>query len=76
MMGAGWFMGWGDWLWMGVWILALVAMVWLLVRRPDAASPGDEPLEILRRRFARGELSQTDYEQAKRVLDLDKESRP
>jgi putative membrane protein len=74
-MDPGWVMGWGGWLWMGIWIVALLAMVWLITRRPDARPIDEEPLEILRRRFARGELSETDFEQAKRVLELEKEPR-
>lgn len=75
-MGPGWTMTWGGWLWMGVWIIALVVMIWLITRSSGSPRRGDEPLEILRARFARGEISQTEYEQAMRVLQFDKESRP
>ena len=68
-------MAWGGWLWMGIWIVALVVMIWLITRSSDSPGRGEEPLEILRASFARGEINETEYEQARRVLELDKESR-
>ncbi len=75
-MGPGWSMTADAWLWMVVWIAALVAMIWLITRGSDGARSYEEPLEILRTRYARGEITQAEYEQAKRVLELDKEPRP
>ncbi len=75
-MGPGWAMTADAWIWMAVWIAALLVMIWLLVRGSDASVRPEEPLQILRRRLARGEISQAEYEHAKRVLELDKESRP
>ena len=71
---------WGDmtlgaWLWMGVWVVALLVMVWLLVRGTERAPRTDEPDAILRARFARGELTDVEYEQARRVLRSEKETR-
>ena len=64
-------MVWGTdasaWIWMFVWIFALVAMVWLIVRT-DHRPPADDPEAILRARFARGEISAEDFERAKLVL--------
>jgi putative membrane protein len=47
----------------------VVASIWLIGRgqklnsnRQNETSPGDEPLEILRRRYARGEISRAEYE--------------
>jgi putative membrane protein len=67
-------MNFGGWVWMGIWIFALVVMVWLITRSPDARRGTQEPLEILRTRFARGEISQAEYEQARRVLEPDRSS--
>ncbi|OGO56949.1 MAG: hypothetical protein A2Z32_01070 [Chloroflexi bacterium RBG_16_69_14] len=64
----GWTMGLEGWLWMGVWVLALVAMVWLLVREPRR-SGRDEALDTLRSRLARGEISRDEFEAARRLLD-------
>ncbi len=74
-MGPGWDMNFGGWVWMGVWILALLVMVWFIARSPDSHPATQQPLEILRTRFARGEISQAEFEQARRVLDPDKEPR-
>ncbi len=69
--------GWGDitlgaWLWMGIWILALLAMVWLLVRNTDTRR-ADDAERILRARFARGEITQAEFEQARRLLASEKQ---
>ena len=64
-------MAWGmdttTWIWMFTWILALVAMVWLIVRA-DRRAPADDPETILKARFARGELSAEEFERARLVL--------
>jgi putative membrane protein len=65
----------GGWAWMGIWIFALLVMVWFITRSPDSHRGTQDPLEILRTRFARGEISQAEFEQARRVLDPDKEPR-
>jgi uncharacterized membrane protein len=75
-MGPGWEMTLGGFVWMAVWIVALVVMVWFITRSPDTdRSAATEPGEILRARFARGEINQAEYEQACRVLDTEKEQR-
>lgn len=75
-MGPGWEMNLGGFVWMGVWIFALLVMVWFIARSPDSnRSAATEPRDILRTRFARGEINQTEYEQACRVLDPEKEPR-
>jgi uncharacterized membrane protein len=75
-MGPGWEMNLGGFVWMGVWIFALVVMVWFITRSPDTdRSATTEPRDILRTRFARGEINQAEYEQACRVLDPEKEPR-
>ncbi|MGZ8563347.1 MAG: SHOCT domain-containing protein [Candidatus Limnocylindria bacterium] len=55
------------WIWMFVWIFALVAMVWLIVRT-DHRAPADDPEAILRARFARGEINAEEFERATLVL--------
>jgi uncharacterized membrane protein len=74
-MGPGWEMNLGSWAWMGIWIFALIVMVWFITRSPDSHKATQEPLAILRTRFARGEINQAEYEQARRVLDPEKETR-
>ncbi len=75
MMGPGWEMNLGGWAWMGIWIFALIVMVWFITRSSDAHGTTPQPLEILRTRFARGEINQAEYEQARRVLEPEKEPR-
>ena len=62
-------MYWGadGWIWMAVWIAALLVMVWLVVRNPGRPAETDA-MEILRARFARGEISKEEFEQARTVL--------
>ena len=78
-------MGWwnwadGGWLGMGVgmllWLIVIVAVVWLMVRllvRSERA-PGEPPTarqtpeEILRERFARGEVNAEEYRQRSELL--------
>lgn len=76
MTGAGWAMGLGGWLWMllalAVGIAIIVAFAWLVT----AALPGrqrsatEDALQILKARFARGEMSEAEYEQARRPLGI------
>ena len=71
MTGAGWAMGLGGWLWMllalAVGIAIVVAFVWLVT----AALPGrqrstsEEAVQVLKARFARGEISEHSVEQPK-----------
>jgi putative membrane protein len=62
-------MYWGvdGWIWMIVWIAGLLGMVWLIVRNPSRPSEADA-MEILRARFARGEVTRDEFEQAREVL--------
>jgi Predicted membrane protein (DUF2078). len=62
---------WG-WIWVLVWIAALLFMVWLIVRSPSEHSTAEDAMAILRARFARGEISQAEFEQAKGALLSDK----
>jgi len=67
-MMAGWGMTLGGWVWIGIWIVALLVMVLLIVGGSRDRSPREDALEILRARFARGEISREEYEQARDVL--------
>jgi uncharacterized membrane protein len=61
-------MGVEAWLWMGVWVLALVVTVWLLVREPRR-NGRDDALDTLRSRLARGEIDRDEFEAARRLLE-------
>ena len=72
-MMVGWDMTLAGWVWMLVWVAALLLMVWLVVRRPDERASTEVPLTILRTRFARGEISQEEFERARDVLLADRQ---
>jgi putative membrane protein len=71
-------MGWGGWfygpLMMVVFFALLVGAVLLIVRllgansRDDGTGPGDRALQILRERFAKGEITREEFEDARKVL--------
>jgi putative membrane protein len=61
---------WG-WIWMLIWIAALLFMVWLIVRAPAERPTSEDAMAILRARFARGEISQEEFERAERALFSD-----
>lgn len=65
-------MGPVGWTWMLIWIAALLVMVWLIVRRPDDRLPLEDAMAILRARFARGEISEAEFERARDVLFADR----
>lgn len=75
-----WGDGWGwwmvvGWLWMiGFWALIIWAVVTLSRRggeppRPPEPTGGPSAIEILRRRYATGELSDEEFERRLRVLE-------
>jgi len=72
MVGLEWGMGLGGWLWMILGVVLLVAIVWVLVAAiPNRDRPAtDDAAQILKSRFARGEISQEEYEQARRLLGI------
>jgi putative membrane protein len=68
MWSMGGFMGLG---WIVI-LIAIVAVVWLLMRGPLAGSAQTErrtALDILNERYARGEIGREEFEQKKRDLE-------
>lgn len=75
MMGYGWGMGLGGWIFMGLfWVLVIGLIVWAIVSllpsaRATGRHPGQEgPQEILDRRFAMGEIDAEQYRRAREEL--------
>jgi putative membrane protein len=66
-------MGAWGWVWMLIWIAALLFMVWLIVRSPADRPAAEDALAILRSRFARGEISQDEFERARDALLTDQQ---
>jgi putative membrane protein len=57
---------------MVLFLVVIVAVAWAVIRlaAPSQAPRTDASLETLRERFARGEVSQSEFEEAKRILGL------
>lgn len=76
MMGYGVAGGAAGWIWMLAGLLVMVGFVVLIVWAVGNASRGSTnkdperptPLDILRERHARGEITQQEFEQAKKTL--------
>jgi putative membrane protein len=81
MMGYGWADG-GGWLWMLGGLLLVIGIIvlvaWVVTRGPDARETPRQgpssatPNEILRERFARGDITEQEFEQAKKALGPDR----
>jgi putative membrane protein len=72
-----WGWGWGIWFWMlgglALTVGLVVLIVWAVLsvsRRADddGRRPQQTALDILRERYARGEISAEEFEEAKRIL--------
>lgn len=76
MMGWGYGMGWFGTVIMAVfWVAVIVGIIflirWLVVSTHGSAHRGgseDSPLEILKRRYARGEINKDEFEEKKKDL--------
>lgn len=81
MGGPGMMYGYGFWWWgiimMLFWVLVIVGGIWLVVSllrqgRPAEVGPGpgrERPLDILRERYARGEITREQFEEMRRDLE-------
>lgn len=72
MTGIDWGMGLGGWLWMVLGIVLIVVVVWVLVTALAGRdrTAADDAAQILKARFARGEITQAEYELARRLLGI------
>ena len=56
-----------------VWIPVAILMIWLIFKLSEGArnqlEKGDTPLEILRKRYASGEINTEEFEERKKVLE-------
>lgn len=53
------------------WIFLLILFIWIFVTPwniPGQRTKKDTPLDILQKRFARGEISKEEYEEKKKIL--------
>ena len=75
MMGGNWGFSWFGGIFMIIfWILIIVGVIflikWLVINKPTEGQSKETPLEILRRRYASGEISKEEFESKKRDLVL------
>ena len=76
MGGIGWGMGLAGWLWMFGGLILFAGLVALFVRALSGPTGGGDTgvrpqptaLDTLRERFARGEITEAEFEQAKKAL--------
>lgn len=55
--------GSGWWIFSAIWTSLVATIVWTVGKHYGSADSWDDPLEIARRRYARGEISQQQFEQ-------------
>jgi putative membrane protein len=69
MYGHGWGMGWG-WI---IGLIVLVVIIWIVVKALNQNKTSDQPgnktpLDILKERYARGEIDKQEFEERKKDL--------
>jgi putative membrane protein len=74
MMNEGFGMGLGGGFMWFVWIVLIVAVIWLIkMTLPGDGSrnkmPDESPLEILKKRYARGEIDDEEYRRRRKQLE-------
>ena len=72
MYGVDWGMGGGGWLLMIIGVILVIAVACTFVSAtPNRDRPAaEDAARILKARFARGEIAEAEYEQARRVLGI------
>lgn len=64
---------WGmHWIW---WIIWIILLIWIFITPwtlPGQRRKKDSPLDILKKKYAAGEMNTTEYEERKKVLERDK----
>ncbi len=71
-MGGEHFCGFGGGIMWVIWLVIVVAVIYSIYRSraENKIEERESPLEILKKRLARGEISQQEYEQLKKKLGL------
>lgn len=60
------------------WLIWIVLLVWIFITPydiPGQRKKKDSPLDILKRRFAAGEINTEEYQEKKKILESDSVSR-
>lgn len=58
-------------IWWIVWIIFLLWIFFIPANIPYQRSKKENPLEILKKRFAKGEISKEEFEESKKILNSD-----
>ena len=71
--GHGWGMGWGMGWWWIIGLIILVAVIWMVVKTRNksnslSSGPGKSAPDILKDRYARGEIDKEEFEERKKDL--------
>jgi len=56
---------------MGFWVLLIAAVVWAIAnsrQREQPSTPNETPRDVLRRRYASGEITEEQFQQASSAL--------
>lgn len=71
----GWYYGWGgwDWVWMAAmmvlfWGGVIVLAVWAIRALAGPRQRREQPIDVLRRRLAAGEITPEEFEKTKRAI--------
>lgn len=61
------------------WIIWMIFIIWIFATPwhiPGQRRKKDSPLDILKKRFANGEISKEEYEESKKILSVDSNLKP
>jgi putative membrane protein len=58
-------------IWWIIWMFFLIYIFFVPADIPYQKSKKESPLDILKRRFANGELSKEEFQESKKILDSD-----
>jgi putative membrane protein len=63
---------WGmHFLWWIVGLFVLIVIFWFLYKTSFRGQKKDDPIQILKIRFANGEILKEEYEESKKILEAD-----
>lgn len=59
-------------IWWIIWLALLIWIFFIPYDIPYQKSNNEDPLQILKKRFAKGEITKEEYEDSKKTLETDK----
>jgi putative membrane protein len=58
--------------WWGIWIVLIVWIFLTPYNIPYQRTKKENPIDILKKRFAKGEITKEEFEESKKILESDK----